>query len=251
MAQHGILIDINPNEPPAASYVAEPLVSFSAPASVEAEQYRSLRHAIERLRREKGVQVIAITSPGAGDGKTVTTLNLAGSLAQASDVRVLVVSADLRGERVIDYLGLKSLRSPGLGRAVLDSNIPLAKAAVRIDPLNISVLPAGNDGTSRPYELLTSPRFKALLDEARLAYDYILVDTPPVVPVADARLIASSVDGFLMVVSAHRTPKKLLAEALSLLNPAPIFGLVFNGDDQPLSSYYHYYGSVPRPRRAA
>jgi len=248
MNLNGILM--NRNEPAARPQVAEPLVSFSAPSSIEAEQYRSLRHSVERLRRDKGIQVIAITSPGAGDGKTMTTLNLAGALAQGNGTRVLVVSADLRGETIIDYLGLKRLKSVGLAGAVADTSVPLANAAVRIDPLNISLLPAG-DGLSSPYEVLTSPRLKSLLDEARLAYDYVLIDTPPVVPVPDARQLASVVDGFLLVVAAHRTPKKLLAEALALLDPAPIFGLVFNGDDQPKSAYYHYYGKTPARRHAA
>src|SRR5262249_7530508 len=94
--------------------VAEALVSFSAPTSIEAEQYRTLRHAVERLRREAGVKVIGITSAGAGDGKTLTTLNLAGALAQAAGARVLIVSADLRGETLVEYLGLDARKSPGL-----------------------------------------------------------------------------------------------------------------------------------------
>jgi Mrp family chromosome partitioning ATPase len=75
--------------------VAEQLVSLVAPSSVEADQYRALRHTIERLHRDAALQVIAVTSPGAGEGKTVTTLNLAASLAQSPATRVLVIDADL------------------------------------------------------------------------------------------------------------------------------------------------------------
>ena len=73
----------------------EQLVSLVAPTSVQADQYRGLRHSIERMHRDAGLQVLAVTSPGAGEGKTVTTLNLAGSLAQSPQTRVLVIDADL------------------------------------------------------------------------------------------------------------------------------------------------------------
>jgi Mrp family chromosome partitioning ATPase len=114
----------------------------------------------------------------------------------------------------------------------------------------VSVLPAGNV-QARPYELLASPRFGGLLAEARRIYDYVLVDTPPVAPLADCRLLRPWVDGFIVVVAAHKTPRKLLAEALSVLEPAKVLGVVFNGDDQPLSPYYGYYGYQHSPSRAS
>ena len=80
----------------------------SSPASLEADQYRSLRHLVERLNRDSGLHVFAVTSPGSGDGKTVTTLNLAGSLAQSRDTRVLVIDADLHRPSVAEYLGHRS-----------------------------------------------------------------------------------------------------------------------------------------------
>jgi polysaccharide biosynthesis transport protein len=80
-----------------------------------------------------------------------------------------------------------------------------------------------------------------LLQEVRLKYDYILLDTPPLV-VPDFRLITDLVDGVVVVVAAHRTPRKLLEDALSQMNPANLMGIVFNGDDQRLSGYYGYYG---------
>lgn len=227
----------------------EELVSFVAPASLEADQYRTLRHAVERLRQESGFQVFAITSAGAGDGKTVTTLNLAGSLAQSRDTRVLVVSADLHRETVTSYLGLAHLRSPGLTEAIMNEHYGLEQAVRHLDALNISVLPAG-DARVRPYELLASPRLERLLGEARRLYDYVLVDTPPVVPLADCRLLGRWVDGFILVVAAHKTPRKLLAEALNLLEPEKVLGVVFNGDEQPLSPYYGYYGHPHRPSGA-
>jgi capsular exopolysaccharide synthesis family protein len=234
---------------PAPRPVAE-LVSFVAPGSAEADQYRMLRHAVERLHQDAGCQVFAITSAGAGDGKTVTTLNLAGSLAQSAGTRVLVICADLHRETVTEYLGLTRLRSPGLAEAIINEHYGLAQAVRRFDALNVSILPGGN-AQVRPYELLASPRLKTLMAEARRTYDYVLIDTPPVAPLADCRLLGRWVDGFIVVVAANKTPRKLLAEALSLLDSATVLGVVFNGDEQPLSPYYGYYAHHHPPAEPA
>ena len=240
----------------AIRHVARPveeLVSFIAPSSLEADQYRMLRHAIERLHQDAGCQVFGITSAAAGDGKTVTTLNLAGSLAQAAGTRVLVVCADLHRETATQYLRLAS-GSPGLAEAIAEEHYELSQVVRRLDGLNLSILPAGIPQV-RPYELLASSRLQVLLRQAREQYDYVLVDTPPVAPLADCRLLGRWVDGFILVVAANKTPRKLLAEALTTLAPAKVFGVVFNGDEQPLSPYYGYYAhhsdSTPTGRSPA
>jgi capsular exopolysaccharide synthesis family protein len=221
--------------------IAEQLVSLVAPSSIAADQYRGLRHTIEGLRKDSGFHAIAVTSPSPGDGKTVTTLNLAGALAQAQDARVLVVDADLRKPSVANYLALDGLRSPGLSDALRDPRYELHRIVRHLKGFNLWVVPAGPPELS-PYELLSSARFDALLREARRDFDCVLVDTPPVLLMPDCRLIERWVDGFVMVVAAHKTPRKLVGEALSLLNPAKVLGVVFNADDQPTSSYYGYYG---------
>ena len=81
-----------------------------------------------------------------------------------------------------------------------------------------------------------------LIEEARAAYDYVILDAPPVLLVPDCKLIAQLVDGFLVVVAAHRTPRKLLAETLNGMDPSKVLGLVFNGDARAVSSYYKRYG---------
>src|SRR5262249_40378359 len=93
-------------------------------------------------------------------------------------------------------------------------------------------------------EVLRSPRFSELLEEARRHYHYVLLDTPPLVAVPDGRVITKAVDGVLLVIGAHRTPRKLLEEALALVEPANLLGLVYNQDDRPLPGYYRgYYGA--------
>ena len=224
-----------------AARAADQLVSLNAPNSFVADQYRSLRHTVERLRHESGLHALAVTSPAPGDGKTITTLNLAGAIAQSPYARLLVIDADLRRPSVADYLGLGSLRSPGLADALEKPDLELSRVVRRLERYNLSVLPAGTPRVS-PYELLNSPRLEVLLKECRRQYDYVLVDTPPAIPMPDCRLIERAVDGFFVVVAAHKTPRHLTAEAIGVLDPAKLAGVIFNGDDRPMSSYYGYYG---------
>ena len=227
--------------PVAALPLAEQLVSFVAPGSFAADQYRSLRHIVEQMQKESGLRVLAVTSPTPGDGKTITTLNLAGALAQAADARVLLIDADLRRPSVAGYLPFGPGRLCGLADAIVDTDLTLRQVVRRFDRLNLAVLPAGTSKTNT-YELLTSPRFEALLAEARGHYDYVLIDTPPLVLVPDGRLIGSWVDGFLVVIAAHKTPRRFLAEGLNLLDPAKVLGVVFNFDNRPVAGYDGYYG---------
>lgn len=219
--------------------VDEHLVSLLNPTSFEAEQYRTLRHMVEQMNKDAHLNVMAVTSPAVGDGKTMTAINLAGALAQNPEARVLLVDADVRRPSVGARLGLGESARPGLVDAILNPGLALEDAVHRL-PCNLSVLTAG-PVLPAPYEVLKSPRLGELLEQARHRYDSILLDTPPVVPVPDCRLIAKRIDGFLVVVAAHMTPRKLLEEALNILEPSKIIGLIFNSDDRPLSGYYGYY----------
>ncbi|MBI2524713.1 MAG: CpsD/CapB family tyrosine-protein kinase [Candidatus Rokubacteria bacterium] len=220
--------------------VDEHLVSLLTPAAFEAEQYRALRHIVEQRHRAGGVQVLAVTSAAVGDGKTTTAINLAGALAQAPEARVLLVDADLRRPALGHLLGLEGVHGRCLVNAIVDPAVGLAEVIEDRPPFNLSVIRAGQTPPS-PYELLKSPRLGALLDEARSRFDYIVVDAPPLVPVQDCRVIGRWVDGFLLVVQAHRTPRRLVEEALNVIDPARMIGLVFNGDDHALSGYYSGY----------
>lgn len=226
-----------PGQPP--KEMDEHLVSLVAPSSFGAEQYRVLRHLIEQMHKDANLQVVAVTSPVPADGKTTTAINLAGSLAQTPDARVLLVDADVRRGAIADQLGLGG-RDAGLGEAILDANLALADVARHLSQFNLSIVRAGQT-PSAPYEVLKSPRLGELLTQARRQYDYVVVDTPPLIPVPDSRVIANWVDGFLMVVAAHKTPRRLVEESLDVLDPAKTLGLVFNGDDRPLSTSYSSY----------
>jgi capsular exopolysaccharide synthesis family protein len=213
------------------------LVSLLAPTSSGAEQYRTLRLKVEQLRKTANLSIVGVTSPRAGDGKTLTTINLAGALAQAPDARVLIVDADLRRSSMTRRLGLEGSPSRGLVGAILDPSLSLKDAVDFCPPFNLSVLRAGRR-PSAPYELLKSPRLGQLLDEARQQYDYVILDMPPLVPLPDCGVIGRWVNGFLVVVAANKTPRKFVEEALKVLDPPTVIGLVFNGADQPVAGYY-------------
>jgi len=212
----------------------EHLVSLLAPSSFAAEQYRALRYEIEQRHKSNDLSVVAVSSPGAADGKTTTAINLAGALAQSPDTRVLLVDVDLRWPSLATRVGLGDIGGPGLVDAILDPTLSLPAVVHTRPHLNLSVVTAGRRRAT-PYEVLKSPRLGELLTEARRRFDYVIVDTPPLVSVPDCRVIGKWVDGFLIVVTAHRTARKLLEEALQVMEPAKIVGLVFNEDDRHLS----------------
>jgi capsular exopolysaccharide synthesis family protein len=230
---------------PAAPVVDRHLVSLTAPSSFAAEQYQGLRLTIERLARTREMRVVAISSPAAGDGKTVTAINLAGALARGTADRVLLIDGDLRRPSVARQLGVPD-GTVGLADALLSDGVRLEEAITPIERYNLHVMPAGTV-RGRVGDMLRSPRLETLLAAARQTFSYVVVDTPPLLPVFDSAILSRSVDGVLMVVSANQTPRKLLGEALNMLDASKVLGIVFNRDERPLFGYYdaYYRGYFP------
>ena len=222
------------------------LVSLLDPTSLLAEPYRVVRHLLEQLHRTAQVSVVAVSSAGVAEGKTTTAINLAGALAQSSDARVLLVDADLRTASVARHLALGRAGRRGLVDAILDPGLGLDEVVIPRPPFNLDVLPAGAL-RSDPYEVLKSPRLGDLLAEARRRYDYVVLDTAPLVAVPDSLPIDKWVDGLLLVVAAHRTPRRLVAETLGLIDPAKLIAFLFNGDDVR-ASRYSYSSRMSRPK---
>lgn len=225
----------------------EHLVSLLSPATIEAEQYRTLSLMLEQRRQSGLLQVIAIASPTMGDGKTLTTLNLAGAVAQAPSARVLVIDVDFRKPSVAAQLGIKD-NILGFRDAVMNPAISLKDVVRRHQAWNLSVVTAGR-AQIMPHEIFKSSRFTELLDEARRDYEWIVLDTPPLVLAPDCLMMGRAVDGFVMVVCAHKTSRKEVAEALNILGASKLVGLVFNSDDRLLKSYAYgaYYLSPQNP----
>jgi capsular exopolysaccharide synthesis family protein len=231
------------------------LVSLIAPDSPEAEQYRALRHAVEQKHVTGTGTVVAVCSPGPGDGKTTTSINLAGALAQDPKAWVLLIEIDLRRPAVTlaDHLALGDVgKERGLVDAILDSSINLEEVVRYLPQYNLAVLPAGRPANA-PYEALKSARLGELLRQAAERFDYVVLDAPPVVPVPDCRLIAKWVNGFVVVVAADRTPREALEESLAALGAAKVMGLVFNRHQRSATGGYGYgygYGYGSRRTRS-
>ena len=225
------------------------LVALTSPGSFAAEQYQGLRLTIERLRRGRTLQVIAVTSPAAGEGKTLTAINLAGALARGGDdARVLLIDADLRRPAVARQLAIAD-DAKGLTEVVENAAATIDSVTQKLKPYNLSVITAGFRSAA-VHHILRSPRLEVVLAQARQRYDFVVLDTPPLLPVFDSALLANAVDGVLMVVAANQTPRKLLGEALNLLDPAKVLGIVFNRDAKPMFGYYDAYYKDYFPEQA-
>jgi len=209
------------------------LVAALEPLSAAAEQYRALRSRITQAENGTALRVIQITSPGKNEGKTVTALNLALTMAQEFQRRVLVVDADLRQPRVHDFLGL----APGPGLVdVLTGTARLEEALIEIPEYHLTVLRAGRP-YERPAEMLGSGPMRRLIDTLRTQFDRIVIDSAPAM-VSDPGAIAPLVDSLLLVVRASSTTKPAIAHAISSLASPKLLGLVFNESGAALQGQY-------------
>ena len=222
-----------------ASRPDEHLVTLLKPRSFEAERYRVLRQSLESIRRTEDLRVIAVSSPGISEGKTTTAINLSGSLAQIRGSRVLLIDADLRRPSVGRALGLPD-GARGLADAAEDSGLDLDQLVRHLAPYNLSVMTAGRRPDA-PGDVFESSRVAGIIEQARENYDFVVIDTPPLLAAPDCGFIEKWVDGFLILVAAHQTPRKLLEESLESLTPGKVLGLVLNKDERWPSGYSSYY----------
>ena len=208
-----------------------------------AEQYRKLKSMIVRLsQRGNFEKALMVTSSIPGEGKSITSLNLAITMAQELDHSVLLVEADIRKPSLMHYLGLKSDR--GLTDCVLDG-LDISKVLVKTGIGSLSILPAGRQ-VDNPVELFSSKRMKALFDEIKTRYNdrYVIVDTTPLLPFAEPTYIANMVGAVIMVVRKGVTPTDKLKSSLEILKDHNLLGVVYNCVSQvnSLHGYYGYYG---------
>jgi capsular exopolysaccharide synthesis family protein len=218
---------VAPVEDPIAGFTAilNPLlVAALAPKSLAAEQYRSLRTRIAHAESGGVLRTMLITSPQKGEGKSVTSANLALTMAQEIQRRVVLVEADLRKPSLLHLFGLP----PGPGLSEYLSGAVEMKAALRFMPEhNLTLLPAGA-APLNPAELLGSIAMRRMLDHLRTLFDRVILDTPPVLPLADVAILAPLVDGCLMVVRAGYTPKPAIENALRAFDSSRLLGVVLN-----------------------
>jgi tyrosine-protein kinase len=207
------------------------------------EEIRHLIAKLQLLNEERPARCIGMVSATGGEGKTTLSIGVAAALADEPDRRVLLIEADLRKPAIESYLGLS--RAPGVSEWLKGSSGPLP---VRwVTPPGFAFLSGGRAPLDRP-ELLGSPRMVTLIEAARNAFDFVIVDCPPVTPVADAVILQEHLDGFLFVVRARHGPRETVVRAASRLKAGRIIGMVFNDEKELLPRYSRYgrygYGSL-------
>jgi capsular exopolysaccharide synthesis family protein len=212
-------------------------VSSAPPDGVE--YYRRLAALMYEAQVERGIKTVVVTSAVPREGKTTTICNLAAALSESYQRRVLLVDADLRRPSVHDVFGMPT------GSGLIDALQPDA-APARLVPLTprLSILPAGMPNAD-PVAGLSSARMATVIKEAASAFDWVLLDTPPVGLLPDAQHITRMADAVLLVIAAGVTPYTLVQRAVGEIGADRILGTILNRVNQdaiPMTSYYgHYY----------
>jgi exopolysaccharide/PEP-CTERM locus tyrosine autokinase len=219
------------------------LVTANQQNSPASEQYRKLKSLIVKLSKMGELdRAMMVTSPVAGEGKTLTSINLAITMAQEFDHTVLLIEADVRKPSVLKYLGLES--QPGLTDCVLDG-LDVSEVLIKTGIGSLTIMPSGRK-VENPVELFSSNRMDAILTEIKQRYKdrYIIIDTTPLLPFAEPQYIANLVGAVLLVVREGLTTPEKLKRSLEILKNNNLLGIVSNGVSRvnSLQGYYGYYG---------
>ncbi|RPI77863.1 MAG: polysaccharide biosynthesis tyrosine autokinase [Desulfobacteraceae bacterium] len=221
--------------------VSHRIVGRTHPFSSVVEEYKKLRIKILSATQKKFRNTIMVASAQSGEGKTVTAINLAISIAQSLDHTVLLVDADLRQPSIHTYLGI----NPHYGLSdYLTSRLNLSDILIKTWIKNLVFLPAGTPQRNSS-ELLASRRMRDLVQEVKNRYRdrYVIFDSPPLLPIADGLSLSEYMDGVLFITLAEKTNPVFAKQALAHLKNRNILGVVYNGSRQSTSPYQYpsYY----------
>lgn len=210
--------------------------------SFASEQFRLLATRLQQLRESRALKSVLLTSSVAEEGKSLLSLNLAMSLAHGGQQKVLLVDADLRKPGVCRALRVDELE--GI-REWYRTDRPITQFIRRIAGVHVWVLPAGLEEVD-PLEILKSSRMANLLTAANGAFDWVLIDSSPLLPTADAEIMSRISDATIIVVRRDKTPKSALKEALDRVAPSKLLGFLLN--EFPSTRHYGYerYGAGQR-----
>jgi len=228
-----------------AARVEPHLVAITQPRSGHAERFRSLRTRVLHAGERRKMQAFVVTSAGVMEGKTLTAINLSWLLAQTDGVSALLIDGDLRNPCAADYLGLDA--DTGLSE-VLAGEATLAESIIRLEPAGLHLLPGGS-ARDDVAEILSGPKFSAVLKEARRMFDYIIIDAPPLGIFTDATVLINRADSALIVARANKTRYGALEKLLEPLPRERLLGVILNGSDEQLSEQNYYYRRYSSRRR--
>jgi capsular exopolysaccharide synthesis family protein len=219
------------------------LIFHSDPRSPAADRFRLLRMKLKTLGNTGRLKKLLITGPLAHDGKSTVVMNLATALGERGKRRVLVVEADLHNSSLSDSLRLRPWA--GLTECLVDESPPPLSAIRRIEPLGWYLLAAG-EPRRNPTELLQTPAFGRVMEQLAPCFDWILIDSAPVIPLTDSISLQQHADASLLVVRAGRTPREAVEQCIELLGKKNVVGVVLNGMEARDHLYYQYYDGTKR-----
>jgi capsular exopolysaccharide synthesis family protein len=200
------------------------LIAAMSPSGVAAEQYRALRTRIVYRETGGAVNVVLITSPGRGDGKSLTVANLGLTMAQEYQQRICVVDADFRSPQQHRLFGLPA--EPGLSD-VLAGRASVEEALVLLEEHHITVMPAGTR-SAHPAELFGTTTMRRTLEALRSRFDRIILDSPAATPLADVGILSPLMDSVVLIVRAGVTSKPAIHDAIAAVDAGKLLGIVLN-----------------------
>lgn len=211
---------------------------LTKPNSLAAEQYRMIRAKLLRLKTERPLTTVAVTSAVVGEGKSTTSSNLAYVLSRSIGHRVALIDCDLRRPTLHTVFNMPI--SPGLSELLKDTAV-LDHVLRPFDDGRLCVVPSGRI-PSNPTELLGSEAMDRILQQLRGRFEFVILDVPPVLPLADPFVLGCKADGIVIVVRAGRTPRDVVTMALDNLPRDRVIGVILNDarmDDSPYQRYAH------------
>lgn len=212
------------------------LVTVTEPISVAAEQYRVLGAKLDKLSKDLGPRIIAVTSSVKNEGKTLTSINLSIVMAKDFHRRVLLVETDFKSPMLSRLLGRKM---NGGFVDILSKQTDLDRVALTYFDGRLAVLTSGKS-LGDDLRLLGSEQAREFFRQMKTQYDYIVLDLPPILPLADAHVITQLADGVIMVIRAGHTPQYIVKRAMAELDTRKVLGVILN-DVSSTSPYYYYY----------
>jgi len=216
------------------------LTKFEGSDSLQSaeESYRALRTRLLRLHTAGGLRSVVITSSIPGEGKTLTSLNLALSCSQLHDMRILLVDGDIRTSGLTRSLGIAPM--PGLAD-VLSGQGTAESVVLETNHPNLFFCGAGS-AMEPPAELFAGQRWQEFIERCSESFKLVLVDSPPILNLADVELMTAACDGVLLVVRARHTRRDVLQKSASQIDAQKLLGVVYNGSERAQHGYYAAVG---------